>query len=247
MSSTRKVLLFGGIDPTGHAGIYRDMEMCNRLQQEFFTIPTALTAQTDGIYLGDLNLPVLYQDQLAKLVNPEEVGSIKIGMLRDLNTAGWVTGYITRLKEKNPNIKVVWDPVMRASSGGRLLTDEALAWCVEKLFPLLGLITPNAKEACYLLKQEGNEQMDGRALAMDFFEKYKTPVLLKGGHLQTRSIDWLVTEDGVLEFKEEVSEKNVRGTGCLLSSAIATFWTQGFGTVESCQKAKDVVRGYFNF
>jgi hydroxymethylpyrimidine/phosphomethylpyrimidine kinase len=184
---------------------------------------TALTAQnTVGVTGIQLIPPTFVTEQLQTLISDVRIDAVKIGMLATREVAEAVADFL----RGNPFDVVVLDPVMVATSGDRLLTEEAVE-AIRRLLPLAGLVTPNIDEAAVLLDAQPATDVDGLfEQANKILDLGAARVLIKGGHLgdQPTAIDVFVG-DGLVEVLSapRIDTANTHGTGCTLSSAIAAF------------------------
>lgn len=236
-----KLLIIAGSDSGGGAGIQADLKVCNALGVHGMTAITAITAQNpcrvDSIY------PVEAAGVVAQVRTVGEVFDIthvKLGMLFN-------TSIISALVEelKNRPWKLVVDPVMVATSGARLLEEEAIDCVVNQLLPLAEVITPNIPEAEILYGQSISDVPTMVRAAKALSRKYQTAVVLKGGHgIDDELCDVLAYEDSVeIITAKRVQAKGTHGTGCTLSSAIASFLAKGESIKEAVFHAVGYVRG----
>ena len=131
---------------------------------------------------------------------------------------------------------------MVATSGAKLITDEAIQTLKENLLPLATLITPNIPEAEILCGFSINSKKDMEKAAKDIFQKYGCAVLLKGGHNLNDANDFLLTKDEEVWFSgKRIDNPNTHGTGCTLSSAIASNLAKGKSLKDAVQNAKDYI------
>ena len=231
------VLSIAGSDSSGGAGIQADIKSISANGGYAATVITATTAQnTQGVF--DIHgIPISHiAAQLDAVLLDINFGAVKIGMLHSAEVIEVVEKKLEEYAVKN----IVLDPVMVATSGDNLITLEA----IERLkifFPKVTLITPNIPEAEILIDakiSKENLEESARRLA----EKYKVSVLLKGGHLESEKElqDTLCLKESLkcITIKNKVIKSiNTHGTGCSLSSAIATYLSLGFGLEESTLKS----------
>lgn len=242
--NTRIVLTIAGSDSSGGAGIQADIKTISALGLYACSAITAVTSQNT---LGVKQIhPVPYSDvlfQIRAVMEDLEVNAIKIGMLFNEETTHAVKD---ALKEADFKGKIILDPVMQATSGATLAQKQAIKTMTDELFPLADLITPNLAEASLLCNMEqitDEEQMRQAALYIKNSLGAKQ-VLIKGGHLQnlfSRDI-FLNSESVFLEFdSKKLESRNTHGTGCTLSSAIASYCALGHEMPVAIQKAKTFV------
>jgi hydroxymethylpyrimidine/phosphomethylpyrimidine kinase len=210
-----------GSDPSGGAGVQADLKTFSALGAYGTAVLTALTAQsTRGVTGVHPVPPEFVRLQLETLLDDVEVHATKLGML---GSAAVVREVAAVLRERRPG-PVVCDPVMVATSGDRLIDEDAVDAVRTDLLPVTDLITPNVPEAAALL---GTDPVTDPAALPDqaraLLELGPGAVLLKGGHLGgEESVDVLATADGVaVTRRPRVTTTATHGTGCTLSSAIA--------------------------
>ena len=139
---------------------------------------------------------------------------------------------------------IVLDPVMVSTSGSKLINEEAIQVLKEKMLPLATVITPNIPETEVLWGRAVTSAQDMEKAAADISDQYGTAVLCKGGHRQNDADDLLCADGKMQWFKgRRVDNPNTHGTGCTLSSAIASYLARGFSLAEAVQKAKEYTAG----
>lgn len=227
MSKYPSVLSIAGSDSGGCAGIQADIKSISANGGYAATVITATTAQnTQGV--TDIHpLPLSHiEAQLEAVLSDIEFDAIKIGMLHSAE----VIEVVQRVLAKYGANKIVLDPVMVATSGDNLITDEAIK-ALEGFFPSTYLITPNIPEAELLIGHSitiDNIEASAKALS----EKFAVSVLLKGGHLtltdEMTDVLYIKEEQrSVIIHNKSVDTNNTHGTGCSLSSSIATYLALG--------------------
>jgi len=240
---TPTVLTIAGFDPYGGAGIQIDLKTIHVLGAYAFTATTAITAQnSQGVTGLEAVSPEMLHLQLSTLLKDIRVDAVKIGMLA---TTSLIEVVVEVLKKYNlPNI--VLDPVMISSSGKPLLELDAIEMMVKELFPLCALITPNLMETNTLLgtNYQGKKE-ESLEMAEGLFSLGANAVLLKGGHgCEEEAVDCLVDASGVACFSTpRVETTHTHGTGCILSSAIATQLAHHKSLKTSVQEAKNFLYG----
>jgi hydroxymethylpyrimidine/phosphomethylpyrimidine kinase len=232
------VLVIGGTDSSGGAGLARDVATLTRCGVGSLTAVTAVTAQTDAAVTAvELLPPPLVRAQITAALATRRVAAIKTGMLGNGAIVAAVAGVIPP-RERSP---LVLDPVLAATSGRMLLDEAGRAALLALLLPRATLLTPNIPEAAQLLgatpaasAEEIIEQ--GRALC----SLGAAAVLVKGGHDSgPLAIDWLVTGAGcVRRLAAPRLAATRRGTGCTLASAIAAGLAGGAPLELACERAK---------
>jgi hydroxymethylpyrimidine/phosphomethylpyrimidine kinase len=214
-------LTVAGSDPSGGAGIQADLKTFSALGAYGTAVLTALTAQNTRGVSGVHPVPAEFVgEQLRTLLGDVTVHATKLGML---GSAAVVREVATVLADR-PGGPVVCDPVMVATSGDRLIDEDAVDAVRTVLLPVTDLITPNVPEAAALLRAAPATTVDELApQAAALLELGPGAVLLKGGHLGgAESVDVLVTAAGVVETRRpRVDTTSTHGTGCTLSSALA--------------------------
>ena len=239
MSRPPVALTIAGSDPSGGAGIQADLKTFSALGVYGTSVITALTAQNTQGVAGVHVVPTEFvTQQLETLVADVRVDTIKIGMLANADIVGAVGDF---LLHQDLVDHVVLDPVMVATSGDRLLDDDAVQ-AMRDLLPFASLVTPNLAEAAVLLEtQPARTLADMRLHARALQELGAQRVLIKGGHLDddTEAVDLLLDVDGeALLRAPRVETVNTHGTGCTLSSALAALRPQRDSWLEAALDAK---------
>lgn len=231
------ILSIAGSDPSGGAGIQADIKAISANGGYAMAALTGLTAQnTTGVQGVDMVAPAMIAQQIASLRADIRIDAVKIGMLGDARTIETVAKALEGL-----DAPVVLDPVMVAKGGDRLLAAEAVSALRTHLLPRATLLTPNLPEAADLLEQPEATTLDQmRAQAEQLLALDCAAVFLKGGHLQDMdAIDLLVTPDGTTELPApRTATRNTHGTGCTLSSALATQLGHGHALPDAARRAK---------
>ena len=218
-------MTIAGSDSGGGAGIQMDLRVMSSLGVYGCTALTALTAQNPNEVRNVVGLDAEFVSaQVQTVVDHYEVAAIKTGML-------WSQSIIKTIAEfaaNNRDIPFIVDPVMIATSGAKLVTEEAINTYKEQLLPLATLMTPNLDEAEVLLDGHSIQEDNMEAAATMLRERYKCDVLLKGGHLNGDPFDVLMSENGVKFFQHvRVPKVNTHGSGCCLSAAITSYIALG--------------------
>jgi hydroxymethylpyrimidine/phosphomethylpyrimidine kinase len=226
---TPTALTVAGSDPSGGAGIQADLKTFSALGVYGTAVLTALTAQNTRGVTGVHPVPADFVGrQLRTLLDDVEVHATKTGMLGSADVVGEVARL---LAERRPG-PVVCDPVMVATSGDRLIDEDAVAAVQTDLLPVADLITPNVPEAAVLLDRAPAADLDDMAdQAAALLRLGPGAVLLKGGHLGgEESVDVLATAAGItVTRRPRVLTTATHGTGCTLSSAIAALAARAGG------------------
>lgn len=222
-----------GSDPSGGAGLQADLKTMTLLGCYGQAVPTALTVQNSlGVKRCVAVAPQLVCEQMAACMEDMPPHSVKIGIVPDAAVARAVSRI---LREYKPPF-VVADPVLVSSSGHRLVDEEGARALQDELLPLSSLVTPNLHEARFLAQCE-SERPD--VLAGKLYERLHCAVLVKGGHREGNPTDVLYDGDRITSFPaKRIATRNSHGTGCVLSSAIASFVAHGHALPEAIRKAK---------
>lgn len=237
-SSTPIALTIAGSDSGGGAGIQADIKTFSALGVFGCSVLSSLTAQNTLGVQGVFPVPPSFvQTQITSVLSDIPVCAIKTGMLA---TADIIAAVAQSLRAY-PQIPLVLDPVMVATSGDRLLQPEAISTLIGELLPLASVITPNLHEAAVLLdapvaQTEAQMQQQGESL----LQLGAKAVLMKGGHSATAEAnDLLVTPTAVQVFSApRLNTRNTHGTGCTLASAIAAGLAKGLALPDAVQQAK---------
>ncbi len=233
----KTALSIAGSDSSGGAGIQADIKTMTMNGVYAMSAITALTAQnTLGVRAILDSPPDFLKEQLDAVFEDIYPDSIKIGMVSSSELIDVIAERLEFYTAKN----IVVDPVMVATSGSALIKTDAIKRLTEKLLPMATLVTPNIPEAEVLadMKIEGEEDM---IKAAELIEKnYGCSVLLKGGHSINDANDLLCENGKIKWFKgKRMDNPNTHGTGCTLSSAIASNLAKGLSLAEAVKKAKD--------
>lgn len=236
-----RVLTIAGSDSGGGAGIQADLKTFAALGCYGMTAITALTAQNTIGVQGIHGIPAEFlKAQIQSVMDDIGVNAIKIGMLHAPEIVDVVAWAIDHYQLKN----VVLDPVMVATSGDRLIASETVQVLVRELFPRATLITPNLDEAVLLLGREISDASELELAGRDLLAMGACAVLLKGGHLRGDDVmDLLVQPNSPSErlASRRIQSRNVHGTGCTLSSAIAANLALGLGLSEAVHCARQFI------
>ena len=237
----RTALTIAGSDSSGGAGIQADIKTMTMNGVFAMSAITALTAQNTTGVTGILNAtPDFLEKELDAIFTDIFPDAVKIGMV---SSAELITVIAKKLKAYGAK-HVVVDPVMVATSGAKLLEDDAIDTLKEKLLPLAEVLTPNIPEAEILAGMKIESPMDMETAARTISETYGCAVLCKGGHDLNDANDLLWKDGAGRWFKgRRIANPNTHGTGCTLSSAIASNLAKGYGLDESVEKAKAYISG----
>ena len=223
---TYKVLTIAGSDPSGGAGIQADIKAITALGGYAASAITALTIQNTLGVTGIFAVPPsVVSEQIATVMEDIAPPSIKIGMVKDAT----IVRHIAEAIKKYQPAFIVYDPVMVSTSGHQLIDDDVIETIEKELIPKVSLITPNMHEAEVLLRRKIGSIADMEAAAKELASRYRIHVLIKGGHLEGDGMcDILASPNGMLiHFTDlKIETRNLHGTGCTLSSSIATLVAQ---------------------
>lgn len=235
MSANRPfVLTIAGLDPSGGAGILADIKTFEQHKVTGFAISTANTIQTENqfyeIEWTDVNFIIR---SIETLFSNYKIAVVKIGIVASLQDLNRI---ISTIKLLSPAAKIVWDPVLKSTTKFEFMTIEDHS-NLHKILAEIDLITPNYHEAKILFPDFSSKK-----------NKFSTSILLKGGHnKKALGTDLLFLEDEVLELlpsNQKCSEKH--GSGCVLSSAIASNLALNQTMIEACKNAKIYIENYLS-
>ena len=240
----KTVLTIAGSDSSGGAGIQADLKTMLANGVYGMSAITALTAQNTLGVTSIMNVtPEFLAAQLDAVFTDIFPDAVKIGMVSSADLIEVIAERLKYYDAKN----IVVDPVMVATSGSKLIDDSAIENLTSKLFPIAAVITPNIFELAILTDRSAEDlqtKIDMETSAKILFEKYHSPVLAKGGHFKSTAIDLFCDDDGFHWFyAERVESENTHGTGCTLSSAIASYLAKGLSLKDSIHHAKNYLTG----
>lgn len=229
-------LTIAGSDSSGGAGIQADLKAMTLNGVYAMSVITALTAQnTQGVTaILDVS-PEFIVDQMDAVFTDIYPDAIKIGMVSSPEIVEAIAESLEKYQAKN----IVLDPVMVATSGAKLLKEEAMDSLINRLIPLADVITLNIPEGEILAEMEIKSEDDMQKAAELIGDKYDCAVLLKGGHKVNDAND-LLYRDGKFKWfrSDRIDNPNTHGTGCTLSSAIASNLAKGLDLDEAIAHAK---------
>lgn len=230
-------LTIAGSDSSGGAGIQADLKTMTVNGVYAMSVITALTAQNTQGVTGILDVsPEFINEQMDAVFIDIYPDAIKIGMVSSPEIVEAIARSLEKFQAKN----IVLDPVMVATSGAKLLKEEAMDSLINRLIPLADVITPNIPEGEILSGMEIKSEDDMQKAAELIGDKYDCAVLLKGGHSINDANDLLYRDGKFRWFRSErIDNKNTHGTGCTLSSAIAANLSKGIDLDEAILKAKN--------
>jgi hydroxymethylpyrimidine/phosphomethylpyrimidine kinase len=236
------VLIIAGTDPSGGAGIVRDVATVTALGLKACVAVTAVTVQTNRAVRHVEAMPAtLIAAQMEATLEAGNVGALKIGMVPSVEAILAVAAVLAR----HPHLPVVVDPVLSATSGASLSAEGGSAALRDHLFPLATLITPNLPELARLTGRTEAQTVSGALdQAATLLAGGTRAVLVKGGHAddEADAIDLLFTPDAdLVAFRLPRLTGTMRGTGCMLSSALAAGLAEGCDLASAIDRAKKLV------
>ena len=237
----KTALTIAGSDCSGGAGIQADLKTMTMNGVYAMSAITALTAQnTTGVRAIQESTPNFLKQQLDAIFEDIYPDAVKIGMVASSELIRVIADRLRYYEAKN----IVVDPVMVATSGSALMKDDAVQTLIEELLSISTLVTPNIPEAQVLSGLSIETKEDMIIAAKHIGDNYHCAVLLKGGHSINDAND-LLYANGELHWFEgkRIDNPNTHGTGCTLSSAIASNLAKGYTLSESVQRAKDYISG----
>ena len=237
----KTALTIAGSDSSGGAGIQADLKTMTANGVYAMSAITALTAQnTTGVTDILESTPLFLSEQLDAIFTDIFPDAVKIGMV---SSAELIAVIAAKLKQYGAK-KIVVDPVMVATSGAKLLRDDAVEALCRELLPLAAVLTPNIPEAEILSGMTITDAAGMEAAARLISEKYGCAVLCKGGHKVNDADDLLWREGAGKWFHgKRIDNPNTHGTGCTLSSAIASNLAKGYDLDASVERAKAYISG----
>jgi hydroxymethylpyrimidine/phosphomethylpyrimidine kinase len=239
VTPTARILIIAGSDSGGGAGIQADIKTVTMLGGHAMTAVTAVTAQnTLGVTAIHTVPAEVVLAQMEAVIGDIGVDAVKIGMIGGAFAAGQVAARIEKLRAEQPDIPIVFDPVMDSTSGSAL-ADDATVEAFGKLMDVATLITPNLPELKRLTGEE-----DPVTGALHLAGQHGCAVLVKGGHEEGDALaDALIETDNITSWQgQRIDTTSTHGTGCTLASAIALFLAQGCSLAHSVARARDFVR-----
>lgn len=237
----KKALTIAGSDSCGGAGIQADIKTMTMNGVYAMSAITALTAQNTTGVTGIMEVtPEFLKEQIDDVFNDIRPDAVKIGMV---SSSELIKTIADRLKAFDA-VNIVVDPVMVATSGARLINEDAIATLKSELLPIADVITPNIPESEVLSGISIKTEKDMIKASKIISEEYGCAVLCKGGHSINDAND-LLYENGKYQWfnGKRIDNPNTHGTGCTLSSAIASNLAKGFDMQSSVQRAKDYISG----
>ena len=237
----KTALTIAGSDSSGGAGIQADIKTMTMNGVYAMSAITALTAQnTTGVRAIQESTPEFLAQQIDAVFEDICPDAVKIGMVASSELIRVIADRLRHYEAKN----IVVDPVMVATSGSALMKTDAVQTLTNELLPLAAVVTPNIPEAQVLSGLTIESRADMETAAKMIGDSHGCAVLLKGGHSISDAND-LLYADGEMEWFEgkRIDNPNTHGTGCTLSSAIASNLAKGLPLPESVRRAKDYISG----
>ena len=237
----KTALTIAGSDSSGGAGIQADIKTMLTNGVYAMSAVTALTAQNTAGVTGIMEVtPEFLGKELDAVFTDIYPDAVKIGMV---SSAELIHVIADRLKKYHAD-NIVIDPVMVATSGARLISEEAVDVLKEKLFPMASVLTPNIPEGELLTGRKIRSSEDMIRAAEEIGSRYHCAVLCKGGH-QLNDANDLLWQAGKIRwfYGERINNPNTHGTGCTLSSAIASNLAKGYDLETSVERAKKYISG----
>lgn len=235
----KTALTIAGSDSSGGAGIQADIKTMIANGVYAMSAITALTAQNTTGVTSILNAtPEFLEDELDAIFTDIYPDAVKIGMVSESGLICAIAKKLRQYQAKN----IVVDPVMVATSGARLISEDAVETLKKELFPLADVLTPNIPEAEVLTGRTITGTQEMIEAAKQISENYHCAVLCKGGHNVNDANDLLYANGGYRWFYgKRINNPNTHGTGCTLSSAIASNLAKGYDLETSVKRAKDYI------
>lgn len=237
------VMTIAGFDPSGGAGVQADIKTISALGCFATSALTALPVQNTCGVRKIYPIPIeAVGEQIRAIVDDIPPDAVKIGMVHSTELVEVIAREVAGVAAG----RVVFDPVMVATSGHRLIEDRTIGAIVERLFPLAAVITPNMDEAAVLAGMEIESVDDMRRAGERIMRLGCRSLLLKGGHLRSERLTSLFFDQGgaVEEFhSERLETRNTHGSGCTLSSAIASYLARGEVLADAVRLAQEYVAG----
>ena len=227
----KKILIIGGHDPSGGAGVMMDANICRLNECHPLTLITSETVQNSQ--KSKDNFPAtekVFKKQLDFILDDIKPDAIKIGLIGSYEIARVIKNFLVKAK-----MPVVIDPVIGPTSGKSFLNKKAIEFLRDELLPLASIVTPNEDE---LLKLSSKNNMEN---SIKFFYELGIKNTLVTGKIKNNKIVNYLFSDGSdpLQFKNHLLKGNFHGTGCMLSSLLTIFLAKKFSLVDSCEKASN--------
>jgi hydroxymethylpyrimidine/phosphomethylpyrimidine kinase len=247
MKKNKTILCIAASDSGGSAGIQADIKTCQSIGVFAATAVTALTAQNpDSISNTKTVSPAFFSEQLDQINKYFKPKTIKIGLIPTLSILQALLKFLKN-NTKGEQPFLVFDPIISASSGKKLISDSAIKY-FKQLIAISSLCTPNIDEASRLLKRKIQNQSEQIDAARTFYKNYNCSVIVKGGHLTGKeSADIFFDGKKIINYTSPRLEGiNSHGSGCTFSSAIACFYSQNNSLHKSIKMAKKYMTACFH-
>lgn len=237
----KTALSIAGSDSCGGAGIQADIKTMTMNGVYAMSVVTALTAQnTNGVRAVQESTPEFLEQQINAVFEDIFPDAVKIGMVASSELIRVIAERLKYFKAEN----IVVDPVMVATAGSALIKNDAVQTLTEELLPIAALVTPNIPEAEVLSGLHIQNKEDMQKAAKQIGDTHGCAVLLKGGHRINDANDLLYADRTMRWFDgKRINNPNTHGTGCTLSSAIASNLAKGFSLEQSVMRAKEYISG----
>lgn len=235
----KNVLTIAGSDTCGGAGIQADLKTFSAHGTYGMSVITAVTVQnTQGVFGCQDITPEIISAQIDAIFTDIEVAAVKVGMVSQIETINAIANKLEQYKPKN----IVIDPVMISKSGFDLLQPQAKDALINRLIPLATVLTPNLPEAEVITGMKINTIEDMKEAAIKIFKMGAKNVFVKGGHLENDATDILFDgKEMIIINGKRFDTKNTHGTGCTISSAIASNLANGLSVENSIRNAKEYI------
>lgn len=237
------VLTIAGFDGSGGAGIQGDLKAISATGCYGTSVLTAIAVQNTCGVKSIFPIPSsVVEEQIITIMDDIFPNAIKIGMVHTSELVETITNTL----QKYTHTPIVFDPVMVATSGHKLIEDSTIEAIIHKLFPIASVITPNLDEAAILAEMPINNVEDMYVAGKKIMKLGCKSVLMKGGHLPSIKLTslYFTSDDRIIEYHfDKIETKNTHGSGCTLSSAIASNLAQGFDVQDSVKLGQEYVHG----
>ncbi len=230
----KKGLIVAGFDPSAGAGLLMDTKVFSTIGIYAYAVPTAIVEEnTDAVNRITAVNPSVFMGQLKILLEHSYVNGVKIGMLYHIKTAKLIKDILQQYSLKN----VILDPILLSSSGTPLLKGNAKN-TINSLLPFCTIVTPNITEASVISGIEIEDKDDMLRSAKYFIDKGAMAVVIKGGHFVQKGLDLYMDHKQYVFLEAKALNKDVHGTGCIMSSAITAYLIKGHNKLDAVKKAK---------
>lgn len=237
MPKESRLLIIGGFDPSGGAGIVADLETIHKLGGKAAAVITAVTIQNSKRFEGFSPLPAeRINKQIEAIFGEFRISGVKIGMFGNRANAEAIAEFL----ENNNPPQTVLDPIFKSSTGSVLNDEITFKVMKERIFPRTNVITPNMSEALHLLGKMDDE-LSPAAAAVQLYDKYRLKAVIITGNEGKGSLFDLVYDGdntNIIQTKK-IKGVDVHGTGCRYSTALTYYLSKGISLNESALLAKD--------